>query len=349
MEEQWQEMLDLLRYNKCFPNPEDWVKYGINHNFKRVKSEKLERCPDCSSRIFKPFGQYIYYSTLLKLQNCTNCGLVFSDTRIDPIVIKSHFEQTYKNDTYFLYRRRRIFEQISTLVDRLAPLEAKILDIGGAKGHLLSILKLSRPDLEVWLNDLSKIACDYAASEYGFKTIPGGISDISALNNRFDLIIMSDVIYYEPEIHKLWAVLPKLLTQNGSVIIRVPNRLAIISLCQLLFKTFSSDKLKKNQDRISFFNPEHLYIFSSQYLQKRLKGLGFTSVTTLPSELLSIDRTDLRHSLYYCLCKILWHFTAGNLIASPSVLIVAQNFSIPDKASATESDKIPNHEELVNV
>jgi 2-polyprenyl-3-methyl-5-hydroxy-6-metoxy-1,4-benzoquinol methylase len=324
MNEQKDEMIEVLKFNKGFTDPERWIEYGIVHKFKKIKAEKLEGCPDCSARSIEFIGQFVYYSTMVNLQACTQCGLVFTDTRIDPNVISSHFEQAYKDEEYFLHRRRRIFEQISRLAASVAPRGGRILDVGGAKGHLLATLKRRRPDLDFILNDLSKEACDHAESKYGFQTILGGINELEQVPVRFDVIILSDVIYYEPDLRKVWAVLPGLISENGTIIIRVPNKLALIRSWQFMSRAISRLADKEMQDNIKFFNPEHLFVFCRSYLSMRLKSLGFEQVIAIPSELLAHDRKDWWHPFFYYLCKILWIISFNKIVITPSLLVVAK-------------------------
>ena len=104
-------------------------------------------------------------------------------------------------------------------------------------------------------------------------------------------VVMSDVIYYEPEPAKLWTLLPNLVTPGGIVIIRVPNRLSLIRLAQAIRRFVTSKRARDMRDRIMFFNPEHLFIFSRRLLTRRLSSLGFDPVTVLPSELKAKDET----------------------------------------------------------
>src|SRR6185436_11453130 len=120
MEEQKERMLEVLKFNKGFNHPDRWIQYGLRHNFKKMQAEELRECPDCKYSLFDTVGQYIYYSTLVRLQSCARCELVFSDKRIDFKVIQSHFEGAYKDEAYFIHQRRRIFHQISTLADHAA-------------------------------------------------------------------------------------------------------------------------------------------------------------------------------------------------------------------------------------
>lgn len=327
MEKQEREMLEILQANKGFAHPERWLAYAIEHNFKRVQTEKLDVCPDCDSRSFDPVGQYVYYCTLVNLRACARCGLVFADTRIDPQVILSHFERAYKDEAYFNQGRRRIFRQIAGLVDRLVPQAGKILDIGGAKGHLLATIRARRPDLTGVLNDLSTHACEYAATEYGLQTIVGGVDELERAPSRFEAVIMSDVLYYETDLQRFWTILPRLVSENGSVIIRVSNKLALIRFWQLVRRAIVRREHRQMQDNIRFHNPEHLYVFSRRYLVARLKSIGFSQVKAIPSELPVGAKGKLWHPAFFLLCKVLWLLSFGELLCTPSMIVMAKHHS----------------------
>jgi len=325
MEEQKHRMLELLQVNKGFAQPERWIDYGIEHNFQRVQAEKLKECPDCSNRSFRFFGQYVYYSTLISLQECAHCGLIFSDTRIDSQVIQSHWEHAYKDENYFQYKRSRIFNQIAKLVGNFAPQNGSVLDIGGSKGHLMAILKQHRHDLTLVLNDISKTTCDFAASQYGLETICGGVKTLEQIPLHFDVVIMSDVICYEPELNRFWKLLPHLVSSGGTVIIRGPNKLPLIRLCRFIEQFTIASEKQKMQSHIRFFNPELLYIFSRHYLLTKLRNLGFSQVMTMPSELL-IENKKFRYALlcYSYFAKALSIFSHNKLIITPGFLTIAR-------------------------
>ncbi len=324
MKEQAARMLKILHFNKGFDNPEKWVHYAISNHFEKVNAIKLNSCPDCGSETSILRGQFIYYSSLARLQECSRCGIIFSDIRIAPEIIQYHFEQSYKDEAYFLQKRSRIFRQITNLVALNIKHGGNVLDIGGAKGHLLSMLQKERPDLKYVLNDLSKDACDFAKKEYGFDTIEGGINELERVTNKFDYIILSDVIYYENEIKKLWDVLPNLMSDRGTLIIRIPNKIRIIIFWQFIKNLITNKEKLDKQDKIKFFNPEHLFIFSCMYLKRRLKNIGFNQVDIIPSELLRNSENKNHIPFYYYLSKLIGFISFARIIITPSLLVVAK-------------------------
>lgn len=324
MADEVQGMLDILRHNRGFSGHERWLDYALRHGFKHVEAWTLEGCPDCASCSYRKLGQYIYYSTLIGLRICSDCGLVYSDTHIDPALVATHFETAYKDEDYFLFDRHRIFDEIATLTDRLAPKNGRVLDVGGAKGHLLGMLKQRRPDLDLVVNDLSRSACEWVESHYGAKTICGPIGAWDRFDDNFDVVIMSDVIYYETHLNNLWRLLQALVKKGGDVILRVPNKLPLIRAAQWLRKRTASAEELAMQAHIPFFNPEHLYVFTRGYLRRRLRSLGFSHVVALPSELLLKSRRSFTRVLYYYMAKFLWAVSFRTSILTPSFLVVAQ-------------------------
>jgi SAM-dependent methyltransferase len=337
VEEQKQQMLEVLRSNKGFTKPERWLEYALLRNFKKVRAEELRECPDCGHDVSNAVGQYVYYSTLVRVQECARCGLLFSDKRIDPQIIRAHFEHGYKGEAYFQNSRRRIFEQIAALADFAAARGGHVLDIGGAKGHLLALLRARRPDLHFSLNDLSEEACDFAAREFGFQTFCGDAGALQAIQTKYDLILLSDVIYYEPRLRLLWASLARLVASNGVLIIRVPNKALLIRLWQRMLRAGNGQASLEMQDQIRFFNPEHLYVFTRRYLLARLKGLGFTQVTFVPSELLGGALGSFWQRAYFALCKMLAAVTCGRWILTPGLLVIAKSGARTDDTTPLDS------------
>jgi len=258
------------------------------------------------------------------VKRCLACELVFSDVRLNASTIQSHFERAYKDDTYFLHARRFIFAQIAEWADRLAPRGGTILDIGGAKGHLLAEIRKCRPDLTLALNDISRDACDSAAVQHGFQTFCGNVAALEEVPGRFDVLILSDVIYYEPELNRLWKCLEKLVRDDGGLVIRVPNKLPLITFWEGLRRLLVTPSRRAMQNRVAFLNPEHLYVFSRRHLKQRLTGLGFKDFTVVPSALLANNGMGFLARLYVLFARAVFTFSLGRLVITPSMLVIAR-------------------------
>lgn len=315
----------ILAHNVGFDQPEQWLEYARTHGFREVDAVPVPRCPDCGGEpCRRSWGQYVYYSTLIRLKECAACGLVWADAHIAPEVVRQHFEQAYKDDDYFRNRRRPIFEHLATVIDRLAPRGARVLDIGGARGDLMAVLVRRRPDVVPTMNDLSAAATEYAARRYGFETVTGGVDALARHDGRYAVVVMSDVLYYEPALPALWSEVARLLEPTGAVVIRVPNKHLLIRLG--LWKDRLVRRFRRGvlQDHVPFFNPEHIYILRPGYLRRRLHGLGFQGVRALPSPPLADERWAGRAlgAAAFRLAALANWMTGHRVVLTPGMLIV---------------------------
>lgn len=318
-----QDIIEILKQNGGFYRPENWVLYAKQHHFRRVPSWKLETCPDCHSRNRKKLGQFIYFSNLICLYECSGCDLVYADTIIEHSTIEKHFEGRYKDERYFTEMRRYVFEEIGDLVKQLAPTGGDVLDVGGAKGHLLAMIGERRPDLRRGLNDLSSEACQWASSHDQLSVFCGRFVACE-FRQTFDVITMIDVIYYEPGLHMLWDRASSLMKDGGYLIVRVPNKLTLIRMYLKIFSVIFRST-RDLQATIKFLNPEHIYIFSRKYLRQRLASLGFEDVIFLPSAVL-VGRPWMRwlYKLWYQMAQLVHLGSLGRFIITPSLTVVGR-------------------------
>ncbi len=147
---------------------------------------------------------------------CRSCHFIWADVRLDSRQIRAHFEWTYKGDEYFLGRRRAIFEHMVKLIDQAAPPGGTVLDVGGAQGHLMRLVAERRPDLTATVCDVSAEATRYASEQFG---LPVLCADLTALKDPSapltTVVVLSDVLYYEPQLAVFWATLPRLVANRG--------------------------------------------------------------------------------------------------------------------------------------
>ena len=335
------EYLEILKANVGFEAaPQRWVPYARRQAFRRVGAEKLRSCPDCDGQDVAPIGQYVYYSTLCRLCRCRGCDLVFSDTRLDPTVIAQHFERHYKDESYFSRQRKTVIDQVASIIDTCAGHKASVLDIGGAKGHLMAALRARRPDLDLTVNDLSGDACDHARRHFGLRTISGPLSALQDSGVQYDVIALIDVMYYEPDLKALWAVISRRLKTGGVAVIRIPNRSWIVRTSERAKDLCLSTHRRSMTARISFFNPEHLYVLSRRYLQRPFAQLGFADARFEPARLIApAPSTRLGCSLFFALAAGIAAFSGGRIVLTPSQLItVTKQISPVSTTASGQSD-----------
>ncbi|MGH7647210.1 MAG: methyltransferase domain-containing protein [Gemmatimonadaceae bacterium] len=313
----------ILEHNVGFDGNTRWLPYARRHGFKKVSAARIGRCPDCAAAPTpRAWGQYVYFSTLIRLLECSRCGLVWADAHLDPRVVRQHFDVAYKDDSYFRFSRNRIFRHMARVIDNLAPRGAHVLDIGGARGDLMAHLADRRPDLYVVVNDIADASTGSAAERFGFATLTGDAQVLANHEGEYDVVVLSDVLYYEPDIRLLWRALGRLVAPGGRVVIRVPNKWPGIRFWQRWYRTTRSPARQRLQDRIRFFNPEHIFILRPKYLKRRLERMGFRRVHVYPSPLLATRGTTLLSSAMFAVATALHRLTRGAAALTPSILVV---------------------------
>lgn len=324
-EQEYKYFFEILKHNKGFQNPHKWVDYAKKNNFRKVDAVNLYECPDCGDRNSKKIGQYIYYSNLIGMRVCKCCSLIYSDTMLNEDVIRDHFEKGYKNEEYFSKNRRKIFLQITELVSRNVPHRGKIIDIGGAIGRLAKSIAEVRPDLEITVSDLSKKACDYVNLKLGLQTLCSPLKDLLYVTRNYDLALLIDVLYYEPEINRGWQAISTLI-RNGSIIIRIPNKVFLTMAFLFVKRLFLSREKQEMLDYVDLLNPEHIYIFSRKYMKKRLKDLGFKNIKFIPSKFLmsSNSKKNLISDFLYVFAVAIYYVSFKKVILTTSQLVCAE-------------------------
>lgn len=320
------ETLAILSHNVGFDNPSAWVSYAKRHDFRRISAVSVPACPDCGNNgNNRTLGQYIYYSTLIRLRECAKCNLIWSDAHLDPAVINAHFEFAYKDHDYFLRARAAIFRQLIDAIDRRTPRGGSVLDVGGGQGYLMTRLAHQRPDVKPVVLDISSAATEYAEREFKLPSICGDFRTALARGDEYDVVVMSDVLYYEPDLRDLWTALQKLVKPGGSVVIRVPNHLAAIRAAQTFSRFSWGPEKGEFQTRIAYFNPEHMYVLSRRYLSRRLKQLGFPTVRVLPSRVLVPSSTLARiaAAMMFFVARSVDTILGNRLTLTPAMLVIA--------------------------
>jgi SAM-dependent methyltransferase len=281
-----------------------WLDRVAELGLREVRGEHLTACPGCGREPERVIGQYVHYSHLARLMEC-RCGLWYSDLRLNAETVRGHFERAYKDDEYFR-ARRPVFDHLARLVSQRTPYGGSVLDVGGAMGHLALMIWNIRPDVDLTVTDVSEDACRKAKT-FGLHTMPVSVAGLGDWLPQYDVVICSDVLYYEPNIGQVWETLSGIVRPGGSLVIRGPNRTDTIRHAGTEQDALST--------QVRGLNPEHLYVFTRGYLEARLAEVGFTGIRTLPSPVGQGSRFATLAGLVAC--------TLG-LPVTPSVVTIAR-------------------------
>lgn len=305
-----------------FDDPGPWRAFAQAHAFRPVSSVAVPQCPDCGANSRGVWGQYIYFSTLLRLRECERCALVWADRRIEPSALQQHFERAYKDAEYFELSRRPIFQHLVEEIAQRTPIGGRVLDIGGATGELMALLRSRRPDIDATVVDVSVEAVATASLRHGLRAIAGDAEVIASLSEEYDTIVLSDVLYYEPNLRALWDAIRVRLKDGGCAVIRLPNKAGVILAIQRL-RDWIHGNPRAVQSTVRGFNPEHLYIIRRAYLQARVEALGFRDFIAQPSPPLRSPLSGWIGHAFFLFSRVAWMLSARSLVITPGVVITA--------------------------
>jgi hypothetical protein len=115
----------------------------------------------------------------------------------------------------------------------------------------------------------------------------------------------------------------------------------MIRVTQAALRFVSSREAWRRRDRVLFFNPEHLFVFSQWFLARQLKGLGFDNVVARPAELLVSDTASrIPHAVWFRLASLLWTLTGRHCVLTPSMVITGTR-AAPRVRGGALTGKIP--------
>lgn len=321
-----QEVYELLERNGWTQPSAEWVEYARAHSFREVGSAPRPICPFCarSTAANGTLGSYVFYSTRINLRECS-CGLLYSDRLLASDVIRGHFETTYKDEQYFTRQRALVFRQIAVELERHRVASGStVLDIGGAKGHLLAALRDAHPDRRYVHSDLSRAACDYARSVFSLESYCVPDESLAGLEGTVDVLLLIDVLYYVPDLKSFVAEIGRLLSPRGIIILRVPNKLWLVRLGALWNRLRGTYSDVKGGSVIKFFNPEHLYVLSRPFLTHALSEIGFSQPRFLPAAPLVKNRAGAVAARCWPWLDRLSELVGGNPLMMPAMLVVAE-------------------------
>jgi len=245
--------------------------------------EELYNCPVCSANKFKPFLSCIDYTVsreTFHIVQCEACEFRFTNPRPDEKEIGKYYESEeyishsgtsrgIVNKLYGMVRNYTI-KQKGKLINRLtissSPAPHHLLDIGCGTGEFLSACKQN--GWNVTGIEPSDIARKYAKDNYGIE--PFAPEKLFVLSEKkFNVITLWHVLEHVHQLDKTIEQIKKLLVDDGTLIIAVPN-------CN------SFDAEKYGAQWAAWDVPRHIYHFTKKDIEKLFFRFGFNLQEVLP-------------------------------------------------------------------
>jgi len=226
--------------------------------------EYLHACPVCEGAelrhycrvpsLFNP-GEYVHY------ERCARCRTVLRNPRLPPEYRLSRYEDVVLPDAAKqLQPKSQVhYGYMMELVRRHLPegCGRRLFDFGcGAGGFLIEARKAG---FEVMGLELNRDLAEFVERERGIPVHQGLISDPSFADERFDVVISSQVFEHLLDPRGTLADLAAHLRRPGLILIEVPNL----------------RDLRERLRRGSTMNDSHLFYFTAGSLSRMLESQGF--------------------------------------------------------------------------
>lgn len=241
-----------------------------------IKLNKVS-CPFCrgySNAVIASGRDYEYATCNFKfvLYKCGNCDLIYLSPRPD-ITELSRIYPTQYNPFHFheiknpivRWGRNFVQKKKASIIKKLVPKAAKIIDVGCGSGTLLMFLKkYGSKKWRLFGNDFNLEPLK-RLKKLEIEMIPGRFEEINT-NVRFDLIVLNQTIEHLDCPDKVIKKATELLISKGLLLIETP------SIDGLDAKIFQSNYWG------GYHIPRHWTIFSSASITKLLKEYGFQNI-----------------------------------------------------------------------
>lgn len=232
---------------------------------------KIQSSPECficgaeeSQIFFEKTYPEISGSNKFIMHRCPRCGLYYNYPRMT----QNELSAIYNNGYYFFHRRDQIeFKRIVALYQRTVALienqiqTRKVLEIGSAKGYLLSVLLHLGWDVQGV--EISHSAAKFSQQKLNVPTFAGTISEFinHHPNEKFPLILAIDLLEHVTDPASFFNQVNQVITPEGLLIIDTPNG--------------NAANINRYGSEWQGFNPFHLFIFSLESLSQLLNNYGF--------------------------------------------------------------------------
>ncbi len=187
-------------------------------------------CPVCKQKNIERFRNVssIYSNKLYALGSCEDCGHIFILNPPDKDELGSIYGTIYNYQAHLAIgdEKQWRFGRLKGVIRKIAPLDARILDIGCGYGRNLNALKA------MGYSNLIGIEIDTKASEScrenGFDVFMGEFSEwlntgIDKTKNRHTCILLSHILEHIRDLDDFFNKVSAFLGSGGQLILMLPN------------------------------------------------------------------------------------------------------------------------------
>jgi 2-polyprenyl-3-methyl-5-hydroxy-6-metoxy-1,4-benzoquinol methylase len=206
---------------------------------------------------------------------CEHCGFAFADTTVS----QAQYDEYYATLSHYEsnevatggggtpWDAARLDDTAADLAE-LAPLDARVLDIGCANGGLLRALKGAGFSALAGVDPSE--ACVRTTASLGIEAEVGGLFELPPAIGKFGLVILSHVLEHVADVNGAIEGIAGLLEPDGLIYIEVPDA-----------SRYADFLVAPFQD----FNIEHINHFSQRALVNLMARHGFAPVHEATKEI----------------------------------------------------------------
>lgn len=241
-----------------------YVETRISAGVMASNLEYLHACPICHGTNLQHYcrvpslfnaGEFIRYET------CRGCGTLFRNPRLPPEYRLARYEEPEmsaeskrlkpKNQVHYAYMMKQVEKLLPEGCGR------RLFDFGCGSGGFL--LEARKAGFDVMGLELSKDLAQHVIEEHKIPVFQGLIDAPEFVDERFDVILTSQVFEHLLDPRQTLADLKKHLRCPGLILIEVPNQLDI----------------RERLQRGKMMDDSHLFYFTARSLSRLLEDQGF--------------------------------------------------------------------------
>ncbi|MFA6610658.1 MAG: class I SAM-dependent methyltransferase [Candidatus Omnitrophota bacterium] len=219
----------------------------------------------CSHTNSKEIG---WFGTV-RLYECGECGVVFSERCREDLDSASVYEKYYKNESAgrfgfgleYVVRLFRFFRAFKIFT--VSPGAKKILDIGSGRGFTLYYLKKIYGFTRTAGTQISRNAFEFSKNKLGLEIYDKDLLELPLDNGAFDVITIWHVLEHVNKPEQYIEKISSLLGGRGKLIIEVPN-----------YDSWSRHLTAKYW--LSYDLKHHIFFFTPGSLSAMLEKHGFS-------------------------------------------------------------------------